>query len=129
MQTMTIEHNLMRSLVSAEFPTTVVHHFAQAFQQLGCSSLLIGRFNIWNKTTAVLTTVLFFSIVAVVVVVVDSFNGFTWRGGVVSNPRIIRSTRSAADRLASSVRVALSCFSPYGLRGEFEGSDAVRCSK
>ena len=81
--------------------------------------VLLGR---GRLLTAVLTTVLFFSIVAVVVVVVDSFNGFTWRGGVVSNPRIIRSTRSAADRLASSVRVALSCFSPYGWRGEFEGS-------
>lgn len=52
-----IEHNLMRSLVSAEFPTTVVHHFSQAFQQLGCSSLLIAKFNVWNKTFTEITPV------------------------------------------------------------------------
>lgn len=38
--------------------------------------------------------------------------GVVRSGGAVSNPRIKRSTRSAAERLANSVRVAFSCLLP-----------------
>jgi hypothetical protein len=72
------------------------------------SPVLLGRGRL-------LTAVVLFFVVA-------SFKDLTWRGGVLSKPRIKRSTRSAAERLASSVRVVLSCFSPYGWSGEFEGS-------
>ena len=48
----------------------------------------------------------------VVEVVAAGTIGVVRSGGAASNPRIKRSTRSAAERLANSVRVAFSCLLP-----------------
>ena len=63
-------------------------------------------------------------VIVLVVLVFDAAVGLICNGGTDSKPRIKRSTRSAAERLASSARVAFNCFLPYGNSGDSDGSES-----